>query len=117
ELRGEIPGELRPGVGDWLFGCDVCQDVCPWNHRAPPSSEPGFRPAEGANPVELAELFHLDDEAFRRRFRRSPLWRSKRRGLLRNAAIVLGNRPAIAATAALIHGLNDSEPLVRAACA
>src|SRR5690606_34785111 len=70
-----------------------------------------------ANPVELAELFHLDDEAFRRRFRRSPLWRSKRRGLLRNAAIVLGNRPAIAATAALIHGLNDSEPLVRAACA
>jgi epoxyqueuosine reductase len=117
ELRSSIPTELRGGMGDWLFGCDVCQDVCPWNHRAPQANEPEFRPTEGMNPIELAELFDLDDAAFRERFRHTPLWRAKRRGLLRNAAIVLGNRPHAAALPALVRGLNDSEPLVRGACA
>src|SRR4029077_13497725 len=92
ELRDAIPHDLRSGMGDWLFGCDVCQDVCPWNHRAPESNEPGFQAAEGMNPIELAALFNLDDAAFRARFRHTPLWRAKRRGLLRNAAIILGNR-------------------------
>lgn len=117
ELRDAIPMELRSGVGDWLFGCDVCQDVCPWNHRAPQSDEAAFEPAQGMNPIELASLFELDDAAFRTRFRHTPLWRSKRRGLLRNAAIVLGNRPTEIALPALMRGLNDSEPLVRGACA
>jgi epoxyqueuosine reductase len=117
ELRDAIPMELRSGMGEWLFGCDVCQDVCPWNHRAPVSDEAAFGPAQGMNPIELASLFELDDAAFRARFRHTPLWRSKRRGLLRNAAMVLGNRPAEAALPALICGLNDSEPLVRGACA
>ncbi|MCH8047345.1 MAG: tRNA epoxyqueuosine(34) reductase QueG [Planctomycetes bacterium] len=117
ELRQAIPRELREGVGDWLFGCDDCQDVCPWNHRAPVSEEPAFGPADSANPMDLVELFSLDQAAFRERFRHTPLWRSKRRGLLRNAAIVLGNRPTDAALPALACGLNDEEPLVRGACA
>jgi epoxyqueuosine reductase len=117
ELRGPIPSELRSGMGDWLFGCDVCQEVCPWNDRGPPTNEPAFQPAGGMNPLRLAELFALDDEAFRRRFRHTPLWRAKRRGLLRNAAILLGNRPHASALESLIRGLNDAEPLVRGGCA
>ncbi len=117
ELRGPIPHELRSGVGEWLFGCDVCQDVCPWNHRAPPSSLAELAPGEGMNPIELAELFALDDERFRVRFRHTPLWRPKRRGLLRNAAIVLGNRRDPATLPALERALHDAEPLVRGAAA
>jgi epoxyqueuosine reductase len=117
ELRESIPRELREGVGDWLFGCDVCQDVCPWNGRAPASEEPAFQPADDANPMDLIELFALDDAAFRQRFRHTPMWRSKRRGLLRNAANVLGNCPTDSALPALTRGLNDEEPLIRGACA
>jgi epoxyqueuosine reductase len=117
ELREPMPMELREGVGDWLFGCDVCQDVCPWNSRAPLSAETGFAPRDDNNPVDAIALFDLDEAAFRERFRHTPLWRAKRRGLLRNAAIVLGNRPTEAAVPALIGGLNDGESLVRGACA
>ncbi len=69
------------------------------------------------NPVDLAELFWLDDEAFRRRFRDTPLWRPKRRGILRNAAIVLGNQRCEESLPALMRGLQDSEALIRGACA
>ncbi|MBI2827335.1 MAG: tRNA epoxyqueuosine(34) reductase QueG [Planctomycetia bacterium] len=116
ELRTSVPAELRAGVGDWVFGCDVCQEVCPWNHRAPASSQPDLQPAD-SNPLELASLFALGEDDFRARFRHTPLWRAKRRGLLRNAAIVLGNQRAVHAIAALSAGLNDGEPLVRGACA
>jgi epoxyqueuosine reductase len=117
ELRGSVPLDLREGLGDWVFGCDVCQDVCPWNNRPPVVDDPELQPTAGANPLDLIELFDLDDEAFRRRFRSTPLWRSKRRGLLRNAALVLGNQRSHAAIAALTRGLSDSEPLVSEACA
>lgn len=117
ELRDAIPNELRPGIGEWLFGCDVCQDVCPWNSRSPQSREQAFEPKGDSNPVDLIALFDLDDAAFRERFRKTPLWRAKRRGVLRNAAIVLGNQRAEAALPALARGLNDIEPLVRDACA
>ena len=116
ELREQIPEPIREGLGDWMFGCDVCQDVCPWNNRVPKSQEPSFFPRPDHNPVELANLFYLSDEQFRHRFRKTPLWRSKRRGILRNAAIVLGNQRANNAGAALSHGLTDSEPLVQEAC-
>jgi epoxyqueuosine reductase len=115
ELRDHIPRELRPGLGDWLFGCDVCQDVCPWNQHAPASDEASFLPAEDSNPIDLVALFDLNEADFRRRFRQTPLWRAKRRGILRNAAIVLGNQRAAVAIPALIRGLNDAEPLVRGA--
>jgi epoxyqueuosine reductase len=117
ELRDAVPMELRPGMGEWLFGCDVCQDVCPWNSRAPLSREAKFAPRDDSNPLDLIALFDLDEAAFRERFRHTPLWRSRRRGLLRNGAIVLGNRPTPEAIPALVRGLNDSEPLVRGACA
>lgn len=117
ELRGPIPHELRPGIGDWLFGCDVCQDVCPWNNRSPATELSEFQPRANSNPVDLAALLELDDAAFRERFRNTPLWRAKRRGILRNAAIVLGNQRAVAAIPALISGLHDSEPLIRGAAA
>jgi epoxyqueuosine reductase len=117
ELREPIPESLRPGLGDWLFGCDICQEVCPWNRRAPLSREASFEPAAGMNPVSLAELFMLTDQAFRQRFRHTPLWRPKRCGVLRNAAIVLGHQRALTATPALTAGLSDVEPPVREACA
>jgi len=117
ELRGNPPEELRAGIGDWLLGCDVCQEVCPWNRGAPASDEPALQPAPGENPLDLVALFHLDGEAFRRRFRHTPLWRPKRRGILRNAAIVLGNQRFAEAIPALARGLGDDEPVVRGACA
>ncbi|MBX9790048.1 MAG: tRNA epoxyqueuosine(34) reductase QueG [Pirellulales bacterium] len=117
ELDGPVPHDLRAGLGDWLFGCDICQEVCPWNNHAPADRAREFSPTEGSNPVELTTLFDLDDEAFRRRYRRTPLWRARRRGLLRNAALVLGNQPVLSALPALTRGLDDIEPLVRGACA
>jgi epoxyqueuosine reductase len=117
ELRDHVPRELRPGIGDWLFGCDVCQDVCPWNQHPPASSEASFQPAHDANPIDLAALLDLDEAGFRSRFRHTPLWRAKRRGILRNAAIVLGNQRASAAIPALERALCDAEPLVRGAAA
>jgi epoxyqueuosine reductase len=117
ELREAVPHELRPGLGDWLFGCDVCQEVCPWNRKPEPAQEPAFAPAAENDPVDLHELFQLDDDTFRRRFRHTPLWRAKRRGILRNAAYVLGNQGQAASMPALQQGLNDVEPLIRGACA
>jgi epoxyqueuosine reductase len=127
ELREQIPADLRPGIGEWLFGCDVCQEVCPWNQKQAPSPQPSprgrgsdetaFQPLAEMNPVDLIALFDLDEESFRARFRHTPLWRARRRGILRNAAIVLGNQRASAASKVLIRGLSDTEPLVRGACA
>ncbi|MCH2115260.1 MAG: tRNA epoxyqueuosine(34) reductase QueG [Pirellulales bacterium] len=117
ELQEAIPMELRKGMGQWAFGCDVCQDVCPWNDVAPADAESAFQPEAEKNPLSLEALFDLDDDAFRRRFRHTPLWRSHRRGLLRNAAVVLGNQRAKSALGALGRGLADGEPIVRGASA
>ena len=117
ELREPIPQDLREGVGDWLFGCDLCQEVCPWNRKSPVSEEAAFAPRENTNPIALAEMFFWDDETFRQHFRKTPLWRSKRRGILRNAAIVLGNQRRVEALPALVRGLEDVEPLIRGASA
>jgi len=117
ELRGPIPPELRSGMEDWVFGCDICQDVCPWNRHASDDFDVTFLPQNDLTPLNLTELFDLDDDQFRQRFRRTPLWRSGRRGLLRNAAIALGNRPSEAHVIALAKGLTDQEPLVRGASA
>ena len=90
EHRGEIDASLHAGVGGWLFGCDVCQEVCPWNRQAPAATDPALAPLEPPGPLE--ELMAMTDEAFRERFRGSALKRARRAGLARNAAIVLGNR-------------------------
>lgn len=117
ELQDPIPAELRSGMGDWVFGCDVCQEVCPWNRQPPATPEDAFIPQPDLNPMHLPELFNLDEDTFRKRYRHLPLWRAHRRGLLRNAAIVLGNRGDSTAIPALEKGLRDHEPIVRGAAA
>lgn len=115
EHRGEIAADLRPSVRDWLFGCDVCQEVCPWNRKAPPSREPAFAAAEPLGP--LPPLLELDEGAFRARFRRTALFRAKRSGLLRNVALVLGNRRDPGEALALRRAMGDPDPVVRDAAA
>jgi epoxyqueuosine reductase len=113
ELRGPIPRELRPLMGTHIFGCDICQAVCPWNRRAPVSSAPAFLPRAGFAAPELMPLLRLSEDEFRARFRGSPVTRTKRRGLLRNVAVALGNLRDPRAVPALETALHDAEPLVR----
>jgi epoxyqueuosine reductase len=97
ENKEGIPVELRGKVGSWLFGCDICQDVCPYNQRPPETNWKEFQPQSGAGHyIDLFELLQIPtEEAFRERFLPTPLRRPKRRGMLRNALVVLGNqRPA-----------------------
>ena len=91
EKRGEIPNELRVGMGRHVFGCDICQDVCPWNRKAPVTSAPEFQPREGLVNPALDWLAEMQPEEFREVFRGSPLRRAKLSGLRRNAAIAMGN--------------------------
>jgi epoxyqueuosine reductase len=117
EHRGPIDAELRPKLGDWVFGCDICQEVCPYNasRRGVPRGWPQFEPRRGTQ-LNLSNLLALDDEGFRETFSGSPIKRTKRRGLVRNAALALGNvgqstdRPALERTAR-----EDPEPVVREA--
>jgi epoxyqueuosine reductase len=120
ELRGSIPLELRPLMGNLIFGCDICQEVCPVNRvaerRLPISfqSHAEFRPRPGVgSSPELIPLLSLTEEQFRERFRRSPIRRTKRRGLLRNVCVALGNIGDPRAIPALIKALHDDEPLIR----
>ena len=113
ELRGPIPRELRPLVGNRVFGCDICQEVCPWNGEIPETGEPRFRPRDDVTGSELTQLMKLSDDEFDERYGGTPLERTRRRGLLRNVAVALGNWGDPAAVAALVRGLNDDEPLVR----
>jgi epoxyqueuosine reductase len=117
ELRGSIPEELRPGMGPWIFGCDVCQEVCPWNRKAPLSQELDLQPQSDLEAPDLIAMLALTEEEFRQRYRHTALWRGKRRGLLRNVAIVLGNVGDERALPALEKAMNDAEPLVREAAA
>ena len=117
EDHGPIAADLRSGMQDWIFGCDICQEVCPWNRHAPGSTEPTFQPSDGLPSPSLAAILGLDTEAFRQRFKGSPLRRAKRRGLLRSAAIALGNRPHAPSFDALAAALADEEPVVRGAAA
>ncbi|MBI1390146.1 MAG: tRNA epoxyqueuosine(34) reductase QueG [bacterium] len=113
ELKGAIPRELRPLMGNRIFGCDDCLAACPWNRFAHPEAEPAFQAREGLAPADLTEIMRLDDAAFRKRFAGSPILRAKRRGLLRNAAIALGNSGRAVAVPVLIEALSDAEALVR----
>jgi epoxyqueuosine reductase len=116
ELRSPIPAELRSQIGDWLYGCDVCQDVCPWNRKPSPGpvAFPHHSELEWLDPVEL---LGLDADGFRVRFKQTSLWRNRRVGLLRNAAIVLGNVGDARALPALEQALGDPEEVIRDAAA
>jgi epoxyqueuosine reductase len=116
ELKGEIPEEFRPAIGELLYGCDICQDVCPWNVRfSRDAAEPALQPRADRGAPNAEELLGLSDADWRARFGTSAMTRAKRRGLARNAAVALGNRrdpgtiPTLEAAAN-----NDPEPLVRA---
>jgi epoxyqueuosine reductase len=116
ENKGAIPRELREAVGEWVFGCDVCQDVCPFNRFAEETRWPEFKARAGAGPrLDLIKVLSIaSDEEFRNRFRGTPLTRPKRRGLLRNAAVVAANVEATAVVPALIERIeHDAEPLIR----
>ena len=113
ELRGAIPRELRPLVGDWVFGCDICQDVCPVNRKAAESLEPAFRQRHDFGAPALIPLLALDDEGFRERFRGSPIKRAKRVGLQRNVCVALGNIGDEVAVPALVKALESQDALVR----
>jgi epoxyqueuosine reductase len=91
EKRGEIPEKMRAGLGRHVFGCDICQDVCPWNRKAPATTMPEFEPRDGLFNPALAWLAEISAEEFQRTFRGSPIRRTKRSGLRRNAILAMGN--------------------------
>ncbi len=114
ELRGPIPRHLRPLVGDWVFGCDICQDVCPVNRKAQPTQEPAFRTGEhGFAAMDLLPLLAMTEEEFRERFAGSPIRRAKYAGLLRNACVALGNIGDARTIPALADALGHESSLVR----
>jgi epoxyqueuosine reductase len=115
EHHGDIAEEWKPHVRDWLFGCDICQDVCPWNRKAPPSREVALSPSAPLPALEA--LVRMDDAEFRARFRGTAMSRAKRAGLARNAALVLGNRRQTSAAPALRRALADPDVGVRRAAA
>jgi epoxyqueuosine reductase len=113
ELRGAIAPELRAPTGDWIFGCDICQDVCPWNKFSRPSADVRFGPRPGQEAPRLAELAQLREEEFAVRFQGTNLRRPGWRGFLRNVMVALGNDRSPAASTALAAGLEHPAPLVR----
>lgn len=118
EYRGVIDRDLRPLMGNWIFGCDICQDVCPWNKFARPTTAADAAAAADLAPADLAAFLDLDDAAFRARFRRSPIFRAGRDGFLRNVAIALGNSRSEEAVAPLAKAVvGDPSRLVRQHCA
>jgi epoxyqueuosine reductase len=113
ELKGAIPEEHRAAMGRNVFGCDICQDVCPWNRRREEQAEDDFAAREGLMAPDLDALAALDEEAFRARFRGSPLKRAKRRGLLRNVCVALANSRDPSRRPILERLALDEDPLVR----
>ena len=113
EVKGAVPEDKRAGVGRHVFGCDICQDVCPWNRKRKQQGGPAFEPRPGALAPDLGDLASLDDEAFRDRFRNSPVKRAKRRGLLRNVAVALGNSAEPSKRPILERLAADQDPVVR----
>ena len=113
ELRTPIPIELRESIDNWLYGCDVCQDVCPWNRKA--NATPAFPHNPELSWLDPIELLGMDADEFRRRFKHTSLFRNRRVGLLRNAAIVLGNIGDERALPALERALNDDDVIAAAA--
>ena len=112
ELKGPIPVGLRPMIGDRIYGCDDCLDACPWNRFAKVSRETAFAMRPEVAAMKLRDYLSLDEDKFRRLFRDSPIKRAKRRGLLRNVCVALGNVGTAEDLPALDKAKVDSEPLV-----
>lgn len=115
EVKGPTPVELRKSIGDWIFGCDICQQVCPWNLRfAKPEGDPDFAPLPDIAAPDLIDELSLSQDDFNQKFRNNPVKRAKRRGYLRNVAIALGNSRDTLVIPVLVKALfKESEALVR----
>ena len=114
ELKGPIPHDLRPSMGNWIYGCDVCQAVCPWQRFAQPTRVRPFQSAgmDSVAPM-LLDVIEMDEDTFRQQYKGSPISRIGRRRLLRNVAVASGNWRDVQAVPALVRVLADVEPLVR----
>jgi epoxyqueuosine reductase len=112
ELKGVIPLDLRPLIGDRIFGCDDCLDACPWNRFAQESREAAFSARRSTTEMSLREYLELSDAEFRALFRNSPIKRIKRRGFLRNVCVALGNAGDTSDIPALERAARDPEPLI-----
>jgi epoxyqueuosine reductase len=113
ENKGEIPSELRPYMQNWIFGCDVCQMVCPWNRFTAKEYDPALTVHPDLVEPDLRTNIILTPQEFNRKFKDTPVQRARRRGFLRNVAVALGNSGNPAGTASLEKALQDAEPLVR----
>ncbi len=114
ENKGPIPRSLRPLLGNWIYGCDICQQVCPWQRFRQPTAELAFYPADTTRLApSLLDLIQLDEADFRHRFQRSPIYRLKRARFLRNVAVAIGNWGNPAAVPLLLPRLQDEAPLIR----
>jgi epoxyqueuosine reductase len=112
EKRGTIPEEMRAGLGRHVFGCDICQDVCPWNRKSPATTAGEFQPREGLVNPALEWLAELTEEEFQDAFRGSPIKRSKRTGLRRNVVLAMGNSGDERFAPVLTKLSSDEDPLV-----
>ena len=112
ELKGSIPEDLRPLIGDRIYGCDDCAAACPWNRFAQTSTETAFAAREFVHDWTLRNFLALDDDGFRALFKKSPIKRIKRRGFLRNVCVALGNTGTAADLPALARAAEDPEPLI-----
>ena len=113
ELREDIPEEFRPSMGNLIYGCDICQDVCPWNRKSPVSAVEEFKPKEPNRSPELRELARMSADDFRERFRGSAIKRARWRGLMRNLAVAMGNTRSPDMIPELRSLLNTDDPMVR----
>lgn len=112
ENRGEIPLGMRPKIGNWVFGCDICQIVCPWNRRAKPTPDPAFVSRSGVPAPDLTSALSLSPQEFNKQFKDSPIQRARRRGYLRNVSVALGNTKNPAAVPALEGAAQEEDPLI-----
>jgi epoxyqueuosine reductase len=117
ELRSMVPDPLRSELANWVFGCDICQEVCPWNRKAEAATTQGFGDRADLEQLDLIEMLALNEEAFRNRFRDTALLRAGRTGLLRSCALVLGSQGDANALPALYQAEQDADPQIREAAA
>ena len=117
ELRGRLPDERHADLGGWVFGCDICQEVCPWNRKVAPVSDAPFRPASDLEDLRLTDLVRIDERGFQARFGSTALERPRREGLVRNALIVAANTGDGEALEAAVTALEDPDPVVRSTAA
>ena len=116
EYRGHIPGELSEKMQNWIFGCDACQMVCPWNRKADVEVQPELQPSSLEDKTSLEHWLNMDEETFRKRYRNTPFWRTKLKGMKRNAMIAAANTNRIDLVAIIESISTDNDEVLRATC-